>query len=160
MSTGPRPNWLPPLAVVNPWTEQTYNQLYAIFERDIKKSRLLYDGRNVGIFTEMEDGREVVFWHLTSKEDRYTGERLPDLRRSERLPWIRPVILNCLAPGVRTWDFQEQTAIKTYVWLEDEDYVVIMKRLRNGERRLITAFCIEYDHSRRTIEKKYNERIG
>ncbi len=44
---------------------------------------------------------------MTSREDKATGTRLPDLRRSERLPWARPMINNAGQPEVLDWDYEE-----------------------------------------------------
>jgi hypothetical protein len=63
------PDWLPTIAVVDPWTETTYEMLYKIFCRDIRDHKLLYMGQHVWIFPEMEDGKERLFWHLTSREN-------------------------------------------------------------------------------------------
>ena len=104
------PEWLPEKTNVNPWTEDTYEMLYEIFCRDIRDYNLWYIGNNVWIFPDIEDGKEKVFWHLTTRSgerkkiprrkrkfypegqtDTET-ERLPDLRRCERLLWVKPLI--------------------------------------------------------------------
>ncbi len=136
------PAWLPPIVCVNPWTNETFDFLYAIFRRDFKESQPTYDGKAVWFFPEVEDGKEVIFWHMTSRDDRETGERLPDLRRSERLPWARPMIDNCKQPEILAWDYEEgDRTVKTYVWLKGHDFLVLMKRYKDGRRRLITSYC-------------------
>lgn len=74
---GPPP-WLPPMAVVNPWTNATYETLYSIFKKDFKDSQPVYNGKAVWFFPELDSGKEVVFWHMTSRVDQETGERLPE----------------------------------------------------------------------------------
>src|SRR5208283_1307366 len=101
------PVWLPPMAPVNPWTADTFGELYGIFKRDFKDSQPVYAGRPVWFFPEMEDGKEVIFWHLTSEKHRQTGERMPDLRRSERLPWARPMIDKSSQPEILAFDYLE-----------------------------------------------------
>ncbi len=132
------PDWLPDMACVNPWTERTYDLLYAIFCRDIRDHDLRYIGNKVWIFRDMEDGREKIFWHLTTRSAKkvkiprrkkkfypsgqtYIEEdRYPDLRRCERLPWVRPMVENAEAPEVLAWDYEEgDSQVKTYVWLKD-----------------------------------------
>ncbi len=155
------PSWLPPMLSVNPWTEDTFENLYEIFTRDFKTSQPIYDGQVVWFFPETEDGKEVIFWHLTTRDDNETGDRLPDCRRSERLPWARPMLDNPGAPEVLAWDYLEgDKTIKTYVWLKDYDYLVLMKKYPDGRRRLITAHCIDYPHKRKNLEKKYKKRIS
>ncbi|WP_421718227.1 hypothetical protein [Algiphilus sp.] len=154
------PDWLPDLFPVNPWQQDTYDALYELFERDFKLSQPQYHGQAVWFFPETEDGKEVVFWHLTSRDDKEIGERLPDPRRSERLPWIRPMLEQPDKTEILAWDYEEgDGTIKTYVWLENYDFVVILKKYRDGRRRLVTAFWIEYRSARRGLRKKYERRI-
>jgi len=37
---------------------------------------------------------------------------------------------------------------------------VILKRCKDGSRRLVTSFYIEYSNYRRKLEKKYAGRLG
>lgn len=155
-----KPDWLPDLFRVNPWTEQTYDLLYKIFERDFKETQPCYRGHVIWFFPEKEDGKEVIFWHLTSRKDKNSGERFPDLRRSERLPWARPMLDNSDKPEILDWDYEEDDGdIHTYIWLKDYDYLMILKKYRDGGRRLVTSYWIEYDNFKRKLKKKYNNRI-
>jgi hypothetical protein len=155
------PGWLPPFFHVNPWTNETFDQLYAIFRRDFKDSRPRYEGKYVWFFPEMERGKEVIFWHMTSRDDKATGERLPDFRRSERLPWARPMIDNSRQPEVLAWDYEEgDRTVKTYIWLKDHDFLVLLKKYKDGRRRLLTAYYIDQPHYRRKLEKKYKRRVN
>ena len=69
------PDWLPEMASVSPWTENTYEMLYAIFCRDIRDHDLRYAGNSVWIFPEVEDGKELIFWHLTTRD--FKIEKIP-----------------------------------------------------------------------------------
>jgi len=60
------PQWLPELFSVNPWTESTYSDLHHIFIRDFIDSQPQYQGQAIWFFPEMEDGKHVIFWHLTT----------------------------------------------------------------------------------------------
>ncbi|MCK4624137.1 MAG: hypothetical protein KAV00_02415 [Phycisphaerae bacterium] len=88
------------------------------------------------------------------------AQRYPDLRRSERLTWVRPLIENPDKIEVLAWDYEEGDGkIRTYVWLEDFDFVVIMKKYPDGRRRLITSFFVDNDYKRRDFERKHMDRI-
>jgi len=155
------PQWLPELFNVNPWTNNTYSDLHHIFVRDFVDSQPVYRGKTIWFFPELEDEKHVVFWHLTTRDDKLTGERLPDLRRCERLPWVRPILCHALCPEILDWDYEEgDGTIKTYVWLKEHDFVVILKKYPDEGRRLITSFWVEYQHTKRSLMKKYNQRIG
>lgn len=175
------PDWLPALATVDPWTETTYGMLYSIFCHDIRDNHLLFRGNNVWIYQEKEDGKEKIFWHLTTREDKRQSiprrkeklypppqvtpqpqppERLPDLRRCERLLWVKPLIEHPSDPHVLAWDYEEgDRTIKTYVWLRGYNFVVIMKKYPNGKRRLITSFYVDEEYKEKDFGRKYENRI-
>jgi hypothetical protein len=120
----------------------------------------MYEGYEVWFFPESEDGKELIFWHLTHRFDKNTGERLPDLRRSERLPWARKMIDNFQKPEIWAWDYGESKGkTNTYIWLKDHDFLVVMRKYKSGGRRLITSFYIDYQHYKRKLERKYHKRI-
>lgn len=171
------PEWLPEKANVNPWTEDTYEMLYEIFCLDIRDYDLRYIGNNVWIFPDIEDGKEKIFWHLTTRSGERKKiprrkrkfypegqadteiERLPDLRRCERLLWVKPLIEHPSEPEVFAWDYEEgDLTIKTYIWIKDYDFVVIMKKYPDEKRRLITSFHID-TYKRKNFERKYTNRI-
>ena len=172
------PDWLPEMASVNPWTEATFEMLYEIFCKDIRDADLKYFGHNVWIFREMEGGKEAIFWHLTSRKERpkkvprrkkkflkdgqekSEPERLPDLRRCERIPWIKPMIESSAEPEVTAWDYEEgDRTIKTYIWIRNRNFVVIMKKYPDGKRRLITSFYVDSQYKKNDFKRKYANRI-
>lgn len=154
------PTWLPAMVRVSPWTDRTFEVLYEIFERDFKATQPVYEGHCVWFFPETEDGKEVIFWHLTHAKDRETGERLPDLRRCERLPWVRKMVDNSRKLEVLAWDYEEADyTVRTYVWLRDHDFLVLMKKYPDGSRRLLTSFYVRYPNYRRKLEKKHKKRL-
>jgi len=173
------PDWLPEIVSVDPWTENTYEILYAMFCRDIRDYNLRYNGNDVWCFNDTEGGKEIIFWHLTTRdikkqkiprrkkkfypeEQTGTGKiRLPDLRRCERLPWIKPLIEHPSEPEVLAWDYEEgDRKIKTYIWIRDNDFVVIMKKYPDDKRRLITSFYVDRLFKRKDFERKYAKRIN
>jgi hypothetical protein len=156
----PKPDWLPDLFPIDPWTIYTFENLYEIFQRDFIASQPIYRGKIVWVFPEKEDNKEKIFWHLTSRKEKTTGQRLPDLRRSERLPWVRVMLQYPDKAEILDWDYEKgDGTINTYVWLKGYSFVVIMKKYPNGERRLITSYWINYPNERRRLEKRYFNRI-
>lgn len=92
--------------------------------------------------------------------DEISAERFPDLRRSERLPWVRVLIENVEKNGILAWDYEEgDRSIKTYVWLKNCDFVVIMKKYPNNSRRLITSFYVDKEYKQHDFESKYKRRL-
>ncbi|MBN1904884.1 MAG: hypothetical protein JW927_07285 [Deltaproteobacteria bacterium] len=167
------------MVCVDPWIDSTYDMLYDIFCRDIRDHDLRYFDNRVWIFREMEDGREKIFWHLTTRSEKkvkiprrkkkffpseqvyFNEDRYPDLRRCERLPWIRALIEQAGDTEILAWDYEEEDlTIKTYLWLKDNDFAVIMKKFPNGVQRLITSFYIDKSYKRQDLERKYAKRIN
>lgn len=160
--TGPAiPEWLPPLIEMSPWNERVLAELYAIFRLDFIENPPRYQGSVVWFFPERDQDKERIFWHLTEREDPPgSGNRLPDFRRCERFRWARALFDHCDDPQVKSWDYEEGAGdIRTYIWLEDLDYVVVMKRYPGGRRRLITAHFIDYESKRRSLRRKFSNRL-
>jgi hypothetical protein len=141
----PIPSWLPALFSVNPWDHTTYDSLYKIFHNDFIANKAYYCKIPVGFDRNKENGKEKTFWHVTTRDDKHNSERLPDLRRSERLPWLKPILENSTKPEILAWEYTEgDGAINIYVWLKDHDYLAIMKKTKKGGQILLTAYWIEY----------------
>lgn len=171
-------DWLPDIVKVNPWTQDTYDTLYDIFCMDIRDYDLRYIGNSVWIFRGMEDGREQIFWHLTTRsvkkikiprrkrkfypvEQKYIDEdRYPDLRRCERLSWVKALVEKADEREILSWDYEEgDSTIKTYIWLKDYNFTVIMKKYSDNKRRLVTSFYVDKSYIRKGFERKYENRI-
>lgn len=133
--------------------------LYQIFDRDFKQTPPLLDGKGVWFFPDMEDGREVIFWHLTHRDDKESGTRVPELQRCARLAWIRCVIEHSQEPEVLKWEYLEADGKRnTYLWLKDHDYLVLLRNMRSGSLRVITAHCIDFEGKRKSLDAKYKKR--
>lgn len=90
-----RPRWLPKelsYADYKGAWEEFLSVIYDIFSKDFKESQPQYEGRKIVCDTRIEFGKEVGFWHLVQRDDISAGERLPDIRRCEHIPWPKPLI--------------------------------------------------------------------
>ena len=171
-----KPAWLPPHIPFNGDWKVFVGAIYLVFTRDFKGTwprfrtlpvwhdrRVLDDG----------DGKEEGFWHLVQKDQwiynpktrRKEKERLPEFDRAGRLPWARPIIEHEIADGVKVWDYDDETprgkAVRTYVWLENHDYVVIIERQKKDRGdvfMLITSFHLDFDGTRRDLQSRYERR--
>lgn len=175
------PGWLPALLEVDPWDVDTYNNLYEVFCSQIRDVVLSYRGSVVWFYKDfIVDGKEDLFWHLTSRKPRFKDisvprrkrkfakqgvlreqtERLPDLRRSERLCWVNPLISHWYDPEVLNWDYcEDDGSTNTYLWLKELNFVVIMEKRRNRSRLLITSYYVDSDWTIKDFERKYRERV-
>ncbi len=136
--------------------------VYQIFERDFKQSKPCYTGRVVVHNENIEDGREACFWHLVQRGDPFAGDRIPDLRRCERIVWLRPIIENHADPVVSVWEKHAHrghgrpTETRVLIWLEDFDYLIILAERRNV-MILVSAYCTDIESQRRKLRKERDE---
>lgn len=162
------PEWLPPILSLGGSWSGTVARLYGVFVNDFKRGKPHFEGRPVWWHRRVLEGSpyEEGFWHLITKTDPVTKERLPDFRRAERLPWCAPTIRNCRDLAVKVWDYEKGTGrVNTYVWLERMDYVVILQKRKHkrdyGEIAfLVTAFQIDGESSRKWFRRAYEQRCG
>lgn len=162
MSAQP-PSWLPEIVSVNGQWEQVLKRLYSIFERDFVRGGCRFQDMPVWWDRHKSDGDEYEegFWHLITKMDNHSGERLLDPRRAERLPWCRPTLTNSTDPEVKVWDYRESDGrLATYVWLENWDYVIIVRKRQQNRGPiafLVTAYHVDYNSTRRNLRRKYEK---
>jgi len=159
-----KPSWLPDALRYSDFGgdwERFLDAIYQIFERDFKQSSPSYEGRTVVHDTKIEDGKEAGFWHIIQKADVAVGERLPDLRRCERIPWPRPMIEHSTDTSLSVWknerkkpDRPRQTRV--LIWLENLDYIVVLAE-RPREMILVTAYCTDIKSQRKKLEKERDE---
>ncbi len=116
--------------------------IYQCFERDLRAASFF--GLRVSRRKAPEvKGKPDGFWHVISEQvDRESDDRIPDLRRCERVPWIGPMISACGTDRVLCWK-QERPSGKggdgIVVALPSFEFVVIL-RPRKGYALLSTAF--------------------
>ncbi|MCX5867704.1 MAG: hypothetical protein NT009_09575 [Proteobacteria bacterium] len=157
------PGFLPPILELEGTWEEILDLLYCVFVKDFKVRRcfhkrmpVYYDGR---VFPEGK-GKEEGFWHVISRIDYSGGERLPDFRRAERLPWARPLMESPDRVEIKVFDHEEgpkDKGIRRYIWLENHDYVLIFQKKK--VLFWITAFYIDKNGQREDLRKRYEERV-
>lgn len=97
-------------------------------------------------------------WHLIS-EGRVEDDRLPDLRRCERLTWIRWMIENAdNCASIDVWENRRGREINTLLWLREEYLVILSARSENY--LLKTAYCTEYEHRIRKLQRERDAANG
>lgn len=156
--------WLPPLIEYNtskPWIEYEL-LLYSIFKDDFINSQVFYQGKIVKVrFQPIISGYEEAFIHFTCSHYDNDETRVPDLRRCERIKWIRSFIENhkCKeycpneCDGIKIWDVPHKTYLRTHFLLEEEKFLVVIEK-RETYNLLITGYYLDYSHS---LEKKLRQ---
>ena len=117
-------------------------ELYRIFREEISQGGLRFRGQRVSCRRMPEtDRRWFTFWHLV-QEGRAEEDRTPDLRRCERIRWVRWVIENAEShPEIDEWRNDRPGEINALLWYREE-YLVVIAQRRNYWL-LKTAYCTE-----------------
>ena len=154
------PNFLPEILKLKGSWDEIIKLLYSIFEKDFKITKTRHCGLNIIYDSRIlkdGDGKEEGFWHVISKFDSQTNERLIDYRRAERLPWAKPIMESEKCEELIIFDYDHGNArkgIRRYIWLKNHDYVIV---LRNKVKFFfwITAFYIDKSGTRKDLHRRY-----
>ena len=122
---------------------------------------------------EQEDGYEKTFWHLTTRDTEYVRkvgkrhikvkERLIDYGRAERLDWVKKIIENAHADSIKAFYHIESDGkkdLRLYLWLYEQDFVVILQKLGKSSTFLVTSFYINVDKKRKIYQRRYDAYVS
>lgn len=157
------PSFLPPMLNLDGTWEEILGRLYSVFSRDFKQTATCHNGLRVFYNRTIKldgSGKEEGFWHVVSKEAGNNGVRNFDHSRAKRLPWAKPLIETSGRTDVKIWQYNEGTmdkGVRTYIWLEDFDYVLILAR-KKEIFYWITAFYVE-SWKKSSLQRKYEKRV-
>ncbi len=136
------------------------DEVYRIFKRDLIDNRPKFGSSKLVMkFNPLFQDRAYTFYHMT-----HTGEvendRIPDLRRCERIEWARIVIENVEKWDLKFWR-QERNRKRNRICIQlsvedDVDYYVILD-VRKDYILIWTAFVVEYEHEKRKKENEYKK---
>ena len=134
------------------WTDYEEG-LYSVFHSDILQHDLRFRGSKVTARRTPEHKRKwACFWHLIS-EGRVEDDRMPDLRRCERIAWIRWIIENeAECADIEVWTNQRGREHNTLLWYREEYLIILSRRSRN--LLLKTAYCTNSNHRIRKLRKE------
>ena len=152
------PDWVPQLILMADYGHSFppyIEAVYAIFRQAFIATQPQFQGRWVRCRRDpIYDGKEAGFWHCTS-EGQQEDERIPDIRRCERIRWLRAVIENHTDDRIDVWHNELRGDMRYSLWF-NEEYLIVL-----GDRRhtwqLITAFTTDQEHRRRKLRKERDE---
>lgn len=132
------------------------DELYAVFVQEIVHGGLQFQGLPVkSQYRPPTDGKGFGFWHIVSNGPS-EAERLPDLRRCERIRWVAWVIKNVESePGISWWENKRGSNFHVVLWLEEEDFAVILAK-RNGYFMLRSAYTVDA-HRKKSFRREREE---
>ncbi|HET7228545.1 MAG TPA: hypothetical protein VFJ16_00950 [Longimicrobium sp.] len=156
--------WLPALVELSSaggdWNGYV-DVLYNHFCNDFIRSKPAYPGKRWAMKRyPLLRGKEATFWHIVT-EGEVEDERLPNLRRCERIRWPRAMIDACQTGKVRCWRQKRGREVRTAMAPESFEYLVILAE-RGDSVLLWTAFPVEHSHQRRKLQREceHYERTG
>jgi len=149
--------WLPPLVTLKDYRgnwDKYIEVVYRCFKSDFIRHSPVFNGKPVCLKKyPIERGKEATFWHVVS-EGMQEHNRVPDLRRCERIRWPAALIAEADSPLVKCWANARRGDKRIVIALNDFSYVVVLA-VRDPYYLLWTAYCVEQEHSRRKMENEY-----
>lgn len=137
---------------------QYLEAVYKIFTDEFIRNRPTFRGVRLGLKKHpISDGKEATFWHMTS-EGEDEQNRLPDLRRLERIKWPSFIINNSEHPYLHVWENTRGSKTNVLILHEAENYVVILRK-GNGYLLPWTAYLIEHEWRKKKFLKEYEQYI-
>jgi hypothetical protein len=139
---------------------KTYEtELYAIFIAEIAQGGLTFRGERVACRRLPETaGKWAAFWHLI-QQGKIEEDRLPDLRRCERLRWVKYVIEAWNTDGdIQWWENKRASETNALLWYREE-YLVILSR-RDGYWLLKSAYETHQAHRIRSLRAERDKFHG
>lgn len=152
-------NWLPDLVLFSNYHgnwDLYLDAIYEFFKMDFINSQPCFPGKTFKLIPGLPtNGKEFTFWHIiqTGKNEE---ERIPDLRRCERIRWPRPIIEAIQSNTVLTWPNKRKNHSRLLISLIDFSYIVVLEDRRNYVR-LLTAFPVDQTHTRKKYRKEYTD---
>lgn len=152
------PDWLPPLVLLQSYDgdwDRYLDAIYAFFKQDFVNSQPSYRGVKLQLKRHpVIQNKEATFWHLIS-EGKTEVDRVPDLRRCERIRWPRPIIEQNNDILVKIWVNERSGEKRICLWLEEWEYLVVLAQ-RTGYLLLWTAYLVTQPHQKRKLQREYD----
>lgn len=132
-----------------------YNEaVYNIFKDDFVFHKPIYRGKKLSLKAHpIVDGKEYTYYHFTHS-GKIETERIPDIRRMERIGYPKPCIDNSESEELKVWRNLRGTKERILILHEEERYLIVLED-RKDYILPWTAFYIDYPHQMRKYLKEY-----
>ncbi len=136
-----------------------FRAVYNIFENNFIKSKPQYNGLDVGVKKYPEvDGIHRTFYHITH-EGEDEQNRLPDIKRMERIHFPRFYIDNTQHKDILIWENTRGRDTRVLMFNEEQSYVVILNK-REGYYLFWAAYLVEQEHRKNKLLKEYKAYLN
>lgn len=148
-----------------PEWEAYEDAIYAVYLETVAHAQLTFRGCPLKVrFMPKTKKKGYGFWHLISEapsqSNRNEEERIPDLRRCERIRWVAWCILNADAntPGFSWWENARGRERHVVLWAEQHDFAVVLAKRQTAQGPrfylLKTAYCLRSHTIRKFIRER------
>ncbi len=135
-----------------------FEAVYQIFKRDFVDSKPNFEGTRLGLKKyPLVEGKEYTFYHMTHEGD-VKNERVPDLRRMERIKYPKQMIDNSTNTILKVWRNKRKGRDRILIFHESESYLVVLADRGNYILPWTTYFIEENNRKRRLI-KEYEDYL-
>jgi hypothetical protein len=147
------------------------NALLDVYEKDLWKGGLTFNGFNVvpKVHKRFEFNGKKLDWtfaHFTSKGE-IEEDRDLDLRRCERIGWVKPIIENAHLDCVKVWinertDRRGKSIPSVVLWCEiaNAKVVITKKKGKRSDYYAITTFYLINNPKKiKSLNDEYNRYI-
>lgn len=140
------------------WKEYE-DKIYAVFLDSFVSPDIRFNGWPVNAQYRPEtNGKGFSFWHTISEapniSNRNEEDRVPNIRRCERIRWICWVIKNAGNDGFLWWENQRRNNTHVVIWAREHDFAVVLAKRRNYYV-LKTAYAEIRPHRRTSFESEH-----
>src|SRR5579872_5993373 len=151
-------SWLPQMISLNDCGgdgQQYLELLYERFRCDFIRSKpTIFNPKRWSMKRHpIERGKEATFWHAISDGEN-EADRIPDMRRCERLCWIRPMIDAYGTERVCCWKTERHGRSRPIIALPDFSFLVILQEAPEHVM-LWTAFYVPGTRRRLKYEQDW-----
>jgi hypothetical protein len=137
------------------------NAVYEAFCKDFVNSKPFFRGKKLNLKKNpFIEGKEYTFYHMVSA-GKIEDQRIPDIRRYERIKWAKPTIEKCDTWNLKVWPQKRNGKNRICIWIEivdESDYIVILD-IREDYILPWTTFILNYNHEKIKKLKEYNEYL-
>jgi len=132
-----------------------YNEaVYAVFRNDFVKNRPVFQNKRLALKAHpLIDGKEYTYYHFTHTGNIETN-RIPDLRRMERIGYPKPMIDFSDDENLKVWRNKRGTSDRILILHEAQRYLVVLED-RTNYILPWTAYLIEDDSRLRRLLAEY-----
>lgn len=123
-------------------------RLYGVFKQDMITTPIFIGKQQLGFNATKSKhplfkGKPEGFEHICTRESKHSRNRNFDPERSNKIHWIKPVILNQNDNRIKYFEREHYNGQnQRYFWLQAKSYVVIIREITIN-LQLVTAFKVD-----------------